>query len=98
MVIINDYVLVTPEEEEQEQFTPSGLILPQDMKDPIVSGTVINCPKKVTYPNGKQVKSEIQPDQTVHYLRGTGLAYKFGGVNYLLLRYAEIIGYEEPSF
>lgn len=91
MKTLNDWVLVSPNESEQ-QFTPGGLTLPESMQKPLRSGMVVGIAEQVVLANGKRIDADVVYGDQVYWLRNSGYSWNEGGKSYVLLRFGELIG------
>lgn len=94
MVTLNDFVLVVPDEEEA-QYTPSGLSLIGSAGSPIVSGIVLSAPEMVVTDN-LGFESGLVTGSKIYFLKGDRKVFAFRDwPRVILLRFREIVAVDE---
>ena len=89
MEALNDVVLVIPDEEESEQFSPGGLALPASMKSPIASGVVYSISEDI-------YDVPVEDGSRVYYLKGDRVKWTLpSGTKVTLIKYEELVAVDE---
>jgi chaperonin GroES len=85
---LGDRVIVEPL--EQEETTPSGIVLPETAKEKPQKGTVIaRGPGRIE--DGKRVEMEVSVGDTVIYAKYAGTEFKLDGKKLLILSEKDIL-------
>jgi len=86
------YVLIKPAEATKR--TPSGIVLPESHDEKPQKGKVIAVgPEEITE-SGKKRKSPCKKGDTVIYKKWGGNEYKIGEVEYLFIKFEDIMATE----
>ncbi|RMI15582.1 MAG: co-chaperone GroES [Calditrichaeota bacterium] len=88
-----DRVLVKPLEEEEK--TPSGIILPDTAKEKPMRGRVVAVGPGRLDENGKRVPLEVKMEDVVLYGKYSGTEIKIDGEEFLILRESDILAVVE---
>ncbi len=87
------YVLVKPEEVEKK--TASGIVLPDTHEEKPQKGKVISIgPDEIT-DSGQKRKAPCQKGDTVVYKKWGGNELEINGIEYLFLRFEDILAVEK---
>ena len=86
---LGDRLVVKPL--EQEDTTPSGLILPDTAKEKPQRGTVLAVGPGARDDNGKHVALDVNVNDVVLFAKYAGTEIKLGGEKLLILRETDIL-------
>ena len=86
---LGDRLVVKPQ--EQEDTTPSGLILPDTAKEKPQRGTVLAVGPGARDDNGKHVALDVNVNDVVLFAKYAGTEIKLGGEKLLILRESDIL-------
>lgn len=86
------YVLIKPAEVVKK--TPSGIVLPESHDEKPQKGKVIAVGPAEMTDSGKKRKAPCQKGDTVVYKKWGGNEYKIGEVEYLFIKFEDIMAVE----
>jgi len=86
-------VIVKPLEEE-EKTTAGGIVIPDSAKERPSLGEVIAAGEGRMLDNGQRVEVFVKPGMKVLYGKFSGNEFKYGGVEYLILREDDIMAWQ----
>lgn len=86
---LGDRVLIHPI--EQEEVTPSGIVLPETAKEKPQEGEVIAVGPGVWQEDGSRRPLDVAPGDRVVYAKYAGTEVKNGDTEYLLVRENDIL-------
>jgi len=86
-------VIVKPLEDD-EKTTPGGIVLPDTAKERPVLGEVIAVGEGRMLDNGERAEVYLKPGMKVMYGKYSGNEFKYGGVDYLILRDDDVLAWE----
>lgn len=75
----------------KEEVTKGGIVLPDTVKEKPQEGEVVAVGPGKLADDGKRVEMEVKKGDKVIYAKYAGTEYKQGGVDYLILREADIL-------
>ena len=81
---LGDRVIVSPNEDD-EQRTASGLVIPDTAKEKPVTGTVLAVGPGELNDDGDRTPVDVAPGDTVVYSKYAGTELKYEGEEYLIL-------------
>ena len=87
---LGDRVIVLPNDED-EQRTASGLVIPDTAKEKPQTGVVVAVGPGARNDNGDIVPVDVNVDDVVVYSKYGGTEYKFEGQDYLILSARDVI-------
>ena len=87
-----DYVLVKPL--QQQQTTPSGIVLPDTAKEKPQIGQVMAVGPGAMNDDGKTLPMHVKVGQKVLYKKWGGNEVKIGNVEYLFAKFEDILAIE----
>ncbi|MCX8033087.1 MAG: co-chaperone GroES [Thermoleophilia bacterium] len=90
LVPLEDRVVVKPL--EQEEKTPSGIVLPDTAKEKPTKGKVVAVGPGRYDDNGKLIPMPVSVGDIVVYAKYAGTELKLDGEEYLVMRASDIIG------
>jgi len=90
LVPLEDRVVVRPL--EQEEKTPSGIVLPDTAKEKPTKGKVVAVGPGRYDDNGKLIPMPVSVGDVVVYAKYAGTELKLDGEEYLVMRASDIIG------
>ena len=90
---LGDRVVVLPIEQSDQ--TTSGLFLPETAKEKPQQGKVVAAGPGSRKENGERIPMDVKTEDTVLYSRYGGTTIKLEGLEYLILREAEILAIVE---
>ena len=90
LVPLEDRVVVKPL--EQEEKTPSGIVLPDTAKEKPTKGKVVAVGPGRYDDNGKLIPMPVSVGDVVVYAKYAGTELKLDGEEYLVMRASDIIG------
>lgn len=82
------YVLVKPQ--KQEKTTASGIVIPDSHDEKPQQGEVLAVGDSI-FEHGQEVKSPVKKGDVVIYREWGGKDYKLDDVNYLILKFDDIM-------
>ena len=86
---LGERLVVSPT--EQEEMTPSGIILPDTAKEKPQEGKVVAVGPGRLNDDGKHVPMELKVGDTVIYSKFAGTEYKDSDQEYLILRESDVL-------
>lgn len=92
---LHDRVLI--ERLEEEQSTPSGIIIPDTAKEKPIKGKVIAAGKGALTDEGKVIPLEVKVGDTVVFAKWGGTEIKLDGKEYLIMKESDILGIIETA-
>lgn len=90
---IGDKILVKPLSEEEK--TPGGIVLPDTAKEKPQEGEVVGVGSGRILDNGQKVAFEVAKGDRVIYSKYSGTEVKHQGVEYLIVREADVLAIVE---
>lgn len=90
---IGDKVLVKPLSEEEK--TPGGIVLPDTAKEKPQEGEIMAVGSGRILDNGQKVDFEVAKGDRVIYSKYSGTEVKHQGIEYLIVREADILAVVE---
>lgn len=87
---LGDRVIVSPNEDD-EQRTASGLVIPDTAKEKPVTGTVLAVGPGDLNDDGDRVPVDVAPGDTVVYSKYAGTELKYEGEEYLILASRDLL-------
>jgi chaperonin GroES len=82
------YILIKPQ--KQEKTTASGIVIPDSHDEKPQQGEVLAVGAS-TFDQGKEIKSPAKSGDVVIYREWGGKEYKLDGINYLILKFDDIM-------
>jgi chaperonin GroES len=86
---LGDRLVVKPK--EQEETTPSGLVLPETAKEKPQRGTVIATGPGRRDDDGKRIEMDVAVDDIVLYAKYAGTEIKIDGDKLLILKESDVL-------
>lgn len=86
------YVLIKPAKATKR--TPSGIVLPESHDEKPQKGKVITIGPDETTDSGQKRKAPCKVGNTVVYKKWGGNEYKIGDIEYLFIKFEDIMGVE----
>jgi chaperonin GroES len=90
---LGDRLIVEPI--EQEEMTPSGIVLPETAKEKPMQGKVIAAGPGARKDDGSRVAMDVSEDDTVLYAKYAGTEVKISDKKYLILKETDILAIVE---
>ena len=90
---LNDFVLIAPLEEEQQ--TPSGILLPETAKEKPQVGKIMAVGPGAITDDGKKIPMTVKKGQKVMYKKWGGNEIKVGQQEWLLVEQKDILAIVE---
>ncbi len=90
---LSDRLVVKPI--EQEEVTPSGIVLPETAKEKPQKGEVLAAGPGARDDNGKRIAMEVKVGDKVLYAKYAGTEIKIDSEKYLILRESDILALYE---
>lgn len=87
---LNDYVIV--KRKENEQTTPSGIVIPDKATEKSVRGEVLAVGNGKTLDNGKVVPLDVKAGDEVLFGKYSGNEVKLDGEDLVVMRESDILG------
>ena len=87
---LGDRVIVSPNEDD-EQRTASGLVIPDTAKEKPVTGTVLAVGPGELNDDGDRIPVDVAPGDTVVYSKYAGTELKYEGEEYLILASRDLL-------
>ena len=87
---LGDRVIVQPNEED-EQRTASGLVIPDTAKEKPQTGTILAVGPGDVNDDGDRVPLDVAPGDTVVYSKYAGTELKYEGEEYLILSSRDLL-------
>jgi len=87
---LGDRVIVSPNEDD-EQRTASGLVIPDTAKEKPVTGTVLAVGPGELNDDGDRTPVDVAPGDTVVYSKYAGTELKYEGEEYLMLASRDLL-------
>ncbi|MDE0376490.1 MAG: co-chaperone GroES [bacterium] len=87
---LGDRVIVSPNEDD-EQRTASGLVIPDTAKEKPVTGTVLAVGPGELNDDGDRTPVDVAPGDTVVYSKYAGTELKYEGEEYLILASRDLL-------
>ncbi|MDE0352139.1 MAG: co-chaperone GroES [Acidimicrobiia bacterium] len=87
---LGDRVIVSPNEDD-EQRTASGLVIPDTAKEKPVTGTVLAVGPGDLNDDGDRIPVDVAPGDTVVYSKYAGTELKYEGEEYLILASRDLL-------
>ena len=87
---LGDRVIVQPNDED-EQRTASGLVIPDTAKEKPVTGTVLAVGPGELNDDGDRTPVDVAPGDTVVYSKYAGTELKYEGEEYLILASRDLL-------
>jgi chaperonin GroES len=76
---------------EQEELTPSGIMLPETAKEKPMQGKVLAIGPGARRENGARIAMDVSQGDTVLYAKYTGTEVKIENKKYLILKEADVL-------
>ena len=89
---LGDRILVKRIEEEEEQKSPGGIIIPDTAKEKPQRGTVTAVGKGALNEKGDRVPMEVKAGDEVLFGKYSGNDVKIDGEEFLILKESEVLG------
>jgi len=89
---LGDRILVKRIEEEEEQKSPGGIIIPDTAKEKPQRGTVAAVGKGALNEKGDRVPMEVKAGDEVLFGKYSGNEVKIDGEEFLILKESEVLG------
>ena len=89
---LGDRILVKRIEEEEEQKSPGGIIIPDTAKEKPQRGTVTAVGKGALNEKGDRVPMEVKAGDEVLFGKYSGNEVKIDGEEFLILKESEVLG------
>lgn len=86
---LGDRLMVEPI--EQEELTPSGIMLPETAKEKPMQGKVLAIGPGARRENGARIAMDVSQGDTVLYAKYTGTEVKIENKKYLILKEADVL-------
>ncbi len=86
---LGDRLVIKPK--EQEETTPSGLVLPETAKEKPQRGTVIATGPGRRDDDGKRIEMDVAVDDIVLYAKYAGTEIKIDGDKLLILKESDVL-------
>jgi chaperonin GroES len=86
---LGDRVIVEPV--EQEEMTPSGIVLPETAKEKPMQGKVLAAGPGARKEDGSRIVMDVNVGDLVLYAKYAGTEVKIEGKKYLILRETDIL-------
>lgn len=86
-------IIVKPLEEE-EKTTAGGIVIPDSAKERPSLGQVVAVGKGRTLDSGQRAEVLVKPGMKVLYGKFSGSEFKYGGMEYLILREDDIMAWQ----
>jgi chaperonin GroES len=90
---LSDRLIVEPT--EQDEMTPSGIILPETAKEKPMQGKVLAVGPGARKDDGSRIAMDVQPGNTVLYAKYAGTEVKMDSKKYLILRESDVLAIVE---
>jgi chaperonin GroES len=90
---LGDRLVIKPK--EQEETTPSGLVLPETAKEKPQRGTVIATGPGRRDDDGKRIEMDVAVDDIVLYAKYAGTEIKIDGDKLLILKESDVLAIVE---
>lgn len=90
---LSDRLVIKPI--EQEEVTPSGIVLPETAKEKPQKGEVLAAGPGARDDNGKRIAMEVKVGDKVLYAKYAGTEIKIDSEKYLILRESDILALYE---
>jgi len=90
---LGDRLIVEPT--EQDEMTPSGIILPETAKEKPMQGKVLAVGPGARKDDGTRIAMDVQTGNTVLYAKYAGTEVKMDSKKYLILRESDILAIVE---
>jgi chaperonin GroES len=90
---LGDRLIVEPI--EQEEMTPSGIVLPETAKEKPMQGKVIAAGPGARKDDGSRVAMDVSEGDTVLYAKYAGTEVKIENKKYLILKESDILAIVE---
>lgn len=90
---LGDRLIVEPT--EQEEMTPSGIVLPETAKEKPMQGKVIAAGPGARKDDGSRVAMDVSEGDTVLYAKYAGTEVKIENKKYLILKESDILAIVE---
>lgn len=87
---LGDRVIVSPNDED-EQRTASGLVIPDTAKEKPQTGTILAVGPGDVNDDGDRVPMDVAPGDTVVYSKYAGTELKYEGEEYLILSSRDLL-------
>jgi chaperonin GroES len=90
---LGDRLIVEPI--EQEEMTPSGIVLPETAKEKPMQGKVIAAGPGARKDDGSRVAMDVSEGDTVLYAKYAGTEVKIENKKYLILKESDVLAIVE---
>lgn len=90
---LGDRLIVKPI--EQEETTPSGIVLPETAKEKPQRGEVLAAGPGARDDSGKRIEMEVSEGDTVLFAKYAGTEFKLDGDEVLILRESDVLALVE---
>jgi chaperonin GroES len=90
---LGDRVVVEPQ--EQEEMTPSGLVLPETAKEKPQRGVILAAGPGARDDDGKRVGLDVAVGDTVLFAKYAGTEFKLNGKKLLILKESDLLAIVE---
>jgi chaperonin GroES len=92
---LHDRVLV--KRADQEEKTPSGIIIPDTAKEKPMEGEVVAVGSGSRNESGQLVPLDVKPGDTILFGKWSGTEIKVDGAEYLVMKESDIMGIIEKK-
>ncbi len=86
---LGDRLIVEPV--EQEEMTPSGIVLPETAKEKPMQGKVLAIGPGARKDDGSRVEMDVKQGDTVLYAKYAGTEVKISDKKYLILKETDVL-------
>ena len=92
---LGDRVVVEPI--EQDEMTPSGLVLPETAKEKPQKGVVVAAGPGARDEDGKRISLDVSVGETVLFAKYAGTEFKVDGKKLLILKESDLLAIVAPD-
>jgi chaperonin GroES len=92
---LGDRVVVEPI--EQDEMTPSGLVLPETAKEKPQKGLVVAAGPGARDEDGKRISLDVSVGETVLFAKYAGTEFKVDGKKLLILKESDLLAIVTPD-
>ena len=92
---LGDRVVVEPI--EQDEMTPSGLVLPETAKEKPQKGVVVAAGPGARDEDGKRISLDVSVGETVLFAKYAGTEFKVDGKKLLILKESDLLAIVTPD-
>ena len=92
---LGDRVVVEPI--EQDEMTPSGLVLPETAKEKPQKGLIVAAGPGARDEDGKRISLDVSVGETVLFAKYAGTEFKVDGKKLLILKESDLLAIVAPD-